>query len=120
MGPVAILGTLIEQIKQVWAKADSHYTSYHLADKWNVPGGAAHYGGQKDVNLSVECDNCGQNHYVTNCSKTRDESRIKAAREARQAASRKKCGGQRNQKSGNGGRSGGKRNYGRNPFGQGT
>ena len=119
MSPVGIKGNLIQQLKLIWAEADTHYTSYHLAGNWNVPGGAAHYGGQKDVDPSVKCDNCGQNHYVTNCPKQRDEARIDAAREARQDKARKKRGGQRSQKSGNGGRGGGKRNYGHNPYGKG-
>ena len=57
---VTITGTPIEQIKQVWGEADSHYTSLHLAEKWNVPGSSAHYGEGRPIPQWLKCDNCGK------------------------------------------------------------
>ena len=73
---MSIKGTFIDQIKQVWDEADTHYTSLHLANKWNVPGGSAHYGGEREMPSYVKCDNCGENHFVTTCPKRRGEARI--------------------------------------------
>ena len=103
---VSIKGTLIEQIKQVWEEADTHYTSLHLADKWNVPGGSAHYGEENEVAPWIKCDNCGENHSLTDCPKTCDESCIKAKRDARNASSGNKGNGHQ-KKSGDGGGNGG-------------
>ena len=86
--------------------ADTHYTSLHLANKWNVPGGSAHYGGEKEVPAHTKCDNCGENHYVPQCTKRRDEVRIKAAVTARRAAAQQR-GGQKGYRKSSGGERGG-------------
>ena len=62
---VTLTGTILKQIKAVLGKADKHYTSYHLANQWNVLGSSAHYGVEKTVPSGLKCDHCGENHYVT-------------------------------------------------------
>ena len=107
---------LLEQIKPVLDEADLHYTSYYLANNWNAPGRSAHYR-ERAAKPHIKCGNYGKNHYVSTCSKRRDENHTKASVEARCAKSRQVGGS--GKKRGDGGGITCGRHYKRLTFGQG-